>query len=53
MTGASLAAGTRVETPEGAVVADGSTDYRIDAAGETANLLGRQRLHRRTRLIHK
>ena len=43
--GGVLAAGTRVETPEGAVVADGSTDYRIDAAGETANLLGRQRLH--------
>ena len=36
-----LTAGTAVETPEGAVVADGSTDYVITSAMETGNLEGR------------
>ncbi len=40
-----LAAGTRVETPQGIVVADGSTDYVITAAGESPNLAGRRHLH--------
>ena len=39
-----LAAGVRVETPQGEVVADGGPGYRITAAGESANLVGRQRL---------
>lgn len=39
-----LAAGTRVTTPGGAVVADGSAAYRIHPAGASANLDGRQRL---------
>ena len=39
-----LVAGTRVETPQGAVVADGSADYVITAAGESPNLDGRTRL---------
>ena len=39
-----LAAGVRVQTPQGEVVADGGPGYRITAAGESANLVGRQRL---------
>ena len=39
-----LAAGTRVETPAGTVVADGSSRFRITSAGTTENLLGRTRL---------
>ena len=39
-----LAAGVRVRTPQGEVVADGGPGYRITAAGESANLVGRQRL---------
>lgn len=38
-----LAAGTRVRTSDGEVVADGSRDYFITAAGESPNL--RTRLH--------
>ena len=40
-----LIAGARVETPQGMVVADGSTDYAITAAGESPNLEGRTHLH--------
>ncbi len=40
-----LTGGTRVETPHGMVVADGSTDYIITAAGESPNLVGRTHLH--------
>ncbi|MDE0463293.1 MAG: transporter substrate-binding domain-containing protein [Caldilineaceae bacterium] len=40
-----LAAGVRIETPAGTVVADGSPDYVITAAGESPILGGRQRLH--------
>ena len=40
-----LAAGTRVRTPGGEVVADGSSAFRIIAAGATDNLQGRKRLH--------
>ena len=40
-----LAAGTRVTTAAGEVVADGSAAYRITSAGATANLNGRQRLY--------
>ena len=39
-----LAAGTRVTTPRGEVVADGSSAYRIHPAGATENLDGRQQL---------
>ena len=39
-----LAAGTRVTTTRGVVVADGSAAYRIHPAGASANLDGRQRL---------
>ena len=39
-----LAAGSRVETPNGTVVADGSEDFRITSSEETANLRGRRRL---------
>ncbi len=39
-----VAAGARIETPQGVLTADGSADYRITAAGETPNLVGRQRL---------
>ncbi len=39
-----LAAGTRVETPAGAVVADGGAAYTITAAGASPNLEGRRRL---------
>ena len=40
-----LAAGVRVETPAGTVVADGSADYYINAAGESPLLAKRLRLH--------
>ncbi|MYC06084.1 MAG: hypothetical protein F4X57_02730 [Chloroflexi bacterium] len=40
-----LAAGTRIETPQGEVIAAGSADYFITAAGESPSLEGRTRLH--------
>ncbi len=40
-----LAAGVRIDTPAGTVVADGSPDYVITAAGESPILAGRQHLH--------
>jgi ABC-type amino acid transport substrate-binding protein len=40
-----LASGVRVETPQGAVVADGSSGYFITAAGESENLAERQHLY--------
>ena len=40
-----LTAGVRIDTPAGTVIADGSSDYRITAAGESPVLAGRQRLH--------
>ena len=40
-----LAAGVRVDTPRGAVVADGSADYVVTAAGESPNLEGRSHLY--------
>ncbi len=40
-----LAAGTRVETPAGTVIADGSTGYVITAAGTSPNLAGRRHLY--------
>lgn len=40
-----LAAGARVETAQGAVIADGSANYSITPAGATENLAGRQRLY--------
>ena len=40
-----LAAGTRVETPQGEVVADGTADYTITAAGESPILAGRRHLY--------
>lgn len=40
-----LAAGTRVETTQGTVTADGSANYVITAAGATENLAGRQHLY--------
>ncbi len=40
-----LAAGTRVETPSGELVADGSADYAITSAWETTNLDERTRLY--------
>lgn len=42
--GGVLAAGTRVETPGGDVVADGTTAYFITAAAASENLAGRTRL---------
>ena len=39
-----LAAFTRIQTPEGELVADGTASYTITAAGISANLVGRQRL---------
>ena len=38
-------AGTRLDTPRGTVVADGSADYVVTAAGESPRLAGRQRLY--------
>ena len=40
-----LLEGTRIETPNGSVVADGTTDYRIAAAGASPSLEGRQTLY--------
>ncbi len=40
-----LAAGARIETPDGEMVADGSANYFITAAASAAILDGRQRLH--------
>ena len=40
-----LAAGVRIDTPEGTLVADGSANYVITAAGESPGLAGRQHLH--------
>ena len=40
-----LAAGTRVETPQGTVVADGTDAYVIQASGATQNLEGRTHLY--------
>ena len=40
-----LTAGVRVETPQGAVVADGGPDYMITAAAESDSLVGRRHLH--------
>ena len=40
-----LAPGVRVHTPQGAVVADGSSSYFITAAGESENLVGRTHLY--------
>ena len=40
-----LAAGVRVVTPSGEVVADGSADYVLAAAGASPVLEGRRRLH--------
>lgn len=39
-----LAAGTRISTPRGELTADGSADYTITAAGESAILQGRRSL---------
>ena len=39
-----LATGVRVRTPQGELLADGGPDYRITAAGESPNLVDRQRL---------
>ena len=39
-----LATGTRIETPEGEVVADGTTAYTITPAGASDHLAGRTRL---------
>ena len=39
-----LAAFTRIQTPAGELVADGTASYTITAAGTSANLVGRQRL---------
>lgn len=40
-----LAAGARIDTPEGTLVADGSADYVITPAGESPALALRQHLH--------
>ena len=40
-----LVAGARVETLGGTVIADGSPEYVITAAGASSGLAGRQRLH--------
>ena len=40
-----LATGTRIETPRGEIVTDGSADYFITAAGESPSLEGRTRMH--------
>lgn len=39
-----LATGTRIATPAGEILADGTAAYTITAAGASANLAGRQRL---------
>ena len=40
-----LAEGTRVETPLGVIIADGTAAYTITAAGATPNLAGRSHLY--------
>ncbi len=40
-----LAAGTRIQTAQGEIVADGSADYFISASSESPNLQGRRRLY--------
>ncbi len=40
-----LAASTRIETPGGTMIADGSADYVITAAGASLNLAGRRQLY--------
>ena len=40
-----LTGGTRVDTPQGVVVADGSSEYVITAAGESPSLVGRTHLY--------
>ena len=40
-----LTAGVRIDTPDGTVVADGSADYVITAAGESPTVAGRLQLH--------
>ena len=40
-----VAAGTRIETPRGTMVADGSDVYRITAAETTPNMVGRTYLY--------
>ena len=40
-----LAKGTRLETSGGSVVADGTSNYFITAAGASPNVAGRKRLH--------
>ncbi|MCY3800908.1 MAG: transporter substrate-binding domain-containing protein [Chloroflexi bacterium] len=40
-----LVAGTRIQTPRGEVVADGSADHFITAAGESPSLAGRSHLY--------
>ena len=40
-----LIKGARFDTPKGSVIADGSEDYFITAAGESASLARRKRLH--------
>ena len=40
-----LLAGVRIETPNGALTADGSADYVITSSQETTNLQGRALLH--------
>ena len=39
-----LVAGAIIETPRGEVVADGTSNYRITAAGASENLVGRSRI---------
>ncbi len=43
--GGVLAEGTRVDTAQGYLVADGSTDYVITAGGESTNLESRTRIY--------
>ena len=40
-----LASGTRIETPQGTIVADGTTNYMVTAAETSPNLAGRQHLY--------
>lgn len=40
-----VAAGTRIDTPTGTVVADGTADYKITAAGSTTNIEDRFTLY--------
>ena len=40
-----VAAGTRIDTPTGSVIADGTVDYKITAAGSTPNIENRFTLY--------